>query len=78
MALHYAALGGYENIALPYTSQDDYKDCVQLLLDYGASIHLKNHDEYTPEEIALQNGHTNIANLIFKLWVQKCQTRFVI
>ena len=57
--LHYAAMKGHIEMA-------------KLLLINGASKHLKNSDDKSPEQVAIDNNHEDIAELINELF-QKAQ-----
>ena len=36
----------------------------QLLVDHGANVHLQNNDGHTPYQVALADGHEEIARLL--------------
>ena len=57
--LHYAAMKGHIEMA-------------KLLLNNGASKHLKNSDDKSPEQVAIDNNHEDIGKLINEL-LQKGQ-----
>ncbi|XP_053153118.1 protein phosphatase 1 regulatory subunit 27 [Hemicordylus capensis] len=42
-------------------------DCVKLLVKYGADIHQKDEDGWTPLHIACSDGHTDIARYLISL-----------
>ena len=47
-------------------------EMAKLLLNNGASKHLKNSEAKTPEQVAIDNNHEDIAKLINELF-QKSQ-----
>ncbi|XP_048348204.1 protein phosphatase 1 regulatory subunit 27 [Sphaerodactylus townsendi] len=42
-------------------------DCVKLLVKYGADIHQKDEDGWTPLHIACSDGHADIARYLISL-----------
>uniref|UniRef100_A0A1B0D518 Uncharacterized protein n=1 Tax=Phlebotomus papatasi TaxID=29031 RepID=A0A1B0D518_PHLPP len=48
------------------TAEDDYKDCVQLLLDAGAKIDVRNHLDQTPLILACLGQATSTLELLIK------------
>ena len=51
--LHYTAIGGHKEVA-------------KLFLAKGADVNAKNDNVKTPLDVAVQEGHTEIANLLRK------------
>jgi len=52
-ALHYGANNGHEGI-------------VTLLLEYGANAAIMDNDGSTARDLAIVNGHTTVADLLFR------------
>lgn len=49
-------------------------DCVKLLVKYGADIHQKDENGWTPLHMACSDGHADIARSEFSTSFFKCRT----
>ncbi len=50
--------------ALMHAAKQGHSDCVQVLLHNGARCDLRNANGLMAEELAMQNGHDDIAHAI--------------
>jgi ankyrin repeat protein len=62
--LHIACIKGYENI-------------VDLLINYGCNIHLRDKNNYIALEHAFENNHINIAKKLLKLGLEKDKNKII-
>jgi len=62
--LHPDTKGLYSRTALHLAADAGHKQCVELLLDFGASINAQTDSGFTPLHLACQRGHLELVQLL--------------
>jgi ankyrin repeat protein len=73
---HGAEVNGREPFEIPlhYAAQRNF-DAVQLLLEYGADVELRDYDLNTPLHAAAEAGKTDVVRLLMERWPQGKEAR---